>query len=617
MTDSQSQPKLFLEQDMTPAGLQRLRTLFYRRIFVAAANGITLFLLAFAFARALGLGGATWPVLETLVWLCLVFSLPWTVIGFWNAVIGLWLLHGRRDGMAAAAPYWHASEVETPLKLRVAVFMTLRNEDPARAVARLKIIRDSLDRTGEGAAFDYFLLSDTSNADVAEKEAELAAAWQAYYGGDARLTYRRREHNAGFKAGNVKDFLNRWGSRYDLMLPLDADSLMTGGLIVKLARVMQANPRLGILQSLVVGTPSSSAFARIFQFGMRHGMRSYTMGSAWWSADCGPYWGHNAMVRVKPFADNCDLPLLPGKPPLGGPILSHDQIEAVLMRKADFEVRVVPVEGGSYEDNPPTVLDFTKRDLRWCQGNLQYLKLMGMPGLYPLSRFQIILAIIMYLCSTAWMAGLIFASAAFMTGGFAGAEAGSMLTFFIVFFSMNAAPKLAGLADVLLTPGGRAQYGGTFRLIGGALLELAFSFVLSAISLLRISFFVLTLPFGAAVSWGSQRRDAYGVGWADAAKALWPQTLTGLAMMATAAWFSSAVLLWTVVFWGGFVLAIPFAVITASPKLGTWMARHRICAIPEEFTRPLELAEAGRAGSGLFGAASAMEGSANNAQKAA
>ena len=164
------------------------------------------------------------------------------------------------------------------------------------------------------------------------------------------------------------------------MLPLDADSLMSGEQVVRLARMMQAHPKIGILQSLVVGMPSKSAFARIFQFGMRHGMRSYTMGQAWWVGDCGPFWGHNAVVRIKPFHEQCDLPILPGAPPLGGHVLCHDQVEATLMRRAGYEVRVLPEERGSWEENPPTMLEFARRDVRWCQGNMQYLKLLDLPG---------------------------------------------------------------------------------------------------------------------------------------------------------------------------------------------------------------------------------------------
>ena len=179
--------------------------------------------------------------------------------------------------------------------------MTVRNEDPGRAILRLKTLKSSIDATGQGGAFSYFVLSDTNNPAVGAAEEKAVEAWKAADPDRDRIVYRRREHNTAFKAGNVHDFCARWGGQFTLMLPLDADSLMAGDQMVRMVRMMQAHPKIGILQSLVVGMPSSSAFARIFQFGMRHGMRSYTMGQAWWVGDCGPFWGHNALVRIAPF----------------------------------------------------------------------------------------------------------------------------------------------------------------------------------------------------------------------------------------------------------------------------------------------------------------------------
>src|SRR5918997_6284214 len=301
-------------------GLQR------RRLIVLSFNLLTYFALAMAVAGVVGAGG--WTLVDAALFACFLIATPWTVLGFWNAVIGLWLLHGRRDGMEQVAPFAAAADGDEPLRLRTAVLMTLRNEDPARAFARLKAVKTSIEATGEGARFAYFILSDTSSPEVAAAEEAAVAAWRREVADPERIVYRRRADNAGYKAGNVRDFCERWGRDFDLMLPLDADSLMSGATIVRLARIMQAHPRVGILQSLVVGTPSRSAFARIFQFGMRHGMRAYTMGSAWWIGECGPFWGHNALVRIAPFAEHCRLPLLKGPPPFGGDVLSHDQVEA-------------------------------------------------------------------------------------------------------------------------------------------------------------------------------------------------------------------------------------------------------------------------------------------------
>ena len=383
----------------TPAGLQSMADLRARRRLVLGLNIGTWFILNGAAWSILGAGG--WSLVDVVLAIAFAIATPWTVLGFWNAVIGFWLLHGTDDGFEQVAPFAAAGDADTPITIRTAIFMTLRNEDPARAIARLRIVKQSVDATGHGDRFDYFVLSDTNDPAIAEKEEALAAAFAAEAGAD-RVVYRRRTDNEGFKAGNVREFCERWGMRYELMLPLDADSLMAGRTIVRHVRMMQAYPKLGILQSLVVGMPSSSAFARIFQFGMRQGMRSYTMGQAWWVGDCGPFWGHNALVRIRPFLDHCALPVLPGKPPLGGHILSHDQVEATFMRRAGYEVRVLPEEDGSWEENPPTILEFSRRDVRWCQGNMQYLNLFDVKGLLPMSRFQLAWAVMMFIGVPAW-----------------------------------------------------------------------------------------------------------------------------------------------------------------------------------------------------------------------
>ena len=218
--------------------------------------------------------------------------------------------------------------------------------------------------------------------------------------------------NSGFKAGNVRDFCERWGSRHEFAVTLDADSFMPADAIIRLVRIMQVDPRLGILQGLIVGLPSTSLFARIFQFGMRLGMRSYTIGSAWWQGDCGPYWGHNAILRLKPFIEHCQLPVLTGDGEAERHILSHDQIEAALMRAAGYHVRVLPREDLGWEDNPPTVLEFMRRDLRWCQGNMQYWRFLMLPNLTSVSRYQLVLAILMFIGSPAWVGLLVLATAA-------------------------------------------------------------------------------------------------------------------------------------------------------------------------------------------------------------
>jgi membrane glycosyltransferase len=572
----------------TPAGLQSTAELARRRRLILALNVVTYVALLWAAARVLGSGG--WSLVDMVMLVCFAIGTPWTVLGFWNALIGLWLLHGHKNPLAEVAPYAAAGDLPTPITTRTAIFMTVRNEDPTRAIRRLKTVKESVDATGEGGAFSYFILSDTNDPDVAVIEERAFAEWKASDRDGARLQYRRRTDNKGYKAGNVRDFCERWGHEFELMIPLDADSVMSGDAIVKGVRMMQAHPRIGILQSLVVGMPSSSAFARIFQFGMRHGMRSYTMGQAWWVGDCGPFWGHNAVVRIKPFLEKCDLPVLPGGPPLGGHVLSHDQVEATFMRRAGYEVRVLPVENGSWEENPPTMLDFAKRDVRWCQGNMQYVKLLDTPGLYPMSRFQLVWAILMFLGIPAWTLMIaLLPIAAWQAKGVANYPVGLAIGLYVLFYTMYLMPKIAGLIDAVLTKGGVARYGGPLRFAVSAVLELLFSFLQGAVSTIRTTIFMIGLMFGTSVTWGGQSRDAYGISWTTALLNLWPQTLFGIVVCGALYLIAPAVLWWSLPLTAGYLLAIPFAVITASPALGRWFQKVGLAGIPEDFDPPKEV----------------------------
>ena len=445
-------------------------------------------------------------------------------------------------------------------------------------------------RPGEGAAFSYFVLSDTNDPAIAAAEELAVEAWRKGDPDRDRIVYRRRTENKAYKAGNVRDFCARWGGDFQLMLPLDADSLMSGPEIVRLTRMMQAHPKLGILQSLVVGMPSTSAFARIFQFGMRHGMRSYTMGQAWWVGDCGPFWGHNALVRIKPFHEECDLPMLPGSPPLGGHVLSHDQVEATLMRRAGYEVRVLPEERGSWEENPPTMLEFARRDVRWCQGNIQYLKLLDLPGLYAMSRFQLVWAILMFIGIPAWTLMIaLLPVAAWQARAVPDFPVTLAIGLYVTFFTMYLMPKIAGLIDAMVTRGGVQRYGGWLRFIPSAAIELVFSFLQGAVSTIRTTIFMIGLLFGKSVVWGGQSRDAQHLSWEDAARNLWPQTLFGVIVCGALLAIAPAVFWWSLPLTAGYLLAIPFAVLTADPRFGHALQRLGLCGIPEDFDTPGEI----------------------------
>ncbi|GMG81891.1 glucans biosynthesis glucosyltransferase MdoH [Paralimibaculum aggregatum] len=577
--------------ETTPAGLQDKRVLATRRALMLALNIASVAALAWAIHSVFAPGGlsiADWVILGAFL-----VGAPWTVMGMWNALFGLWLLHGRRDGLAEVAPHLAAGDSVAPIQSRTAVVMTLRNEPPLRSLERLVAIRESLDETGWGQQFDIHVLSDTTDPETAAEEERLFAALRPALGG-SRAQYRRRRDNTGFKAGNIRDFVTGAGLGYDLFVPLDSDSLMSGPAILRMVRIMEAHPRIGILQSLVVGAPAKSAFARIFQFGMRHGMRSFTMGAAWWQGDCGPYWGHNAAIRMGAFRRHCRLPLLPGGPPLGGHILSHDQVEAALMRRAGYEVRVMPVEGESWEENPPTLQDFTKRDLRWCQGNMQYWSLLGLKGLRPTSRFQIFAAIMMYFGGPAWML-MTLAAAAKVFEGDTGMDAAMGIAMFFVMISVSLVPKLAGLLDIALRRGGAAAYGGRLRFAAGGLVELVFSMLTAPVVAFRVTLFLIGLMFGRTVTWNGQNRDVYRLTWGDAARGLWPQMLAAAVLTAVlAGMVGPGLLLWAAPMLLGLGLAIPLAVWSAAPRVGAWAARTGLCAVPEEIAGAEMLARLGR-----------------------
>jgi membrane glycosyltransferase len=562
-----------------PTPLQDPLELARRRRMVAVMN-LTVYLLLLVWLGAI-LQQDGWSDIDLAIFIAFAIAAPWSVLGFCNAMLGFWLLHMRPDALAKVAPFANDGDAAAPLKVRVAMLMTIRNEDPARAFARLRAMKASVGRTGAAASFDWFMLSDSTDPEIAAREEAAIAKWRLE-GDAASLHYRRRSDNRGYKAGNISDFCEHWGDAYEFMIPLDADSLMDGETILRLTRVGQANPGVGIIQTLVVGSPSASAFARIFQFGMRAGMRVYTMGAAWWGGDCGPFWGHNALVRVAPFAANCALPKLDDD----RHFLSHDQIEAVLMRRAGFEVRVLPLEWGSFEENPPTLVDFLRRDLRWCRGNLQYLKLLSTPGLTPTSRFQLVWAIAMFIGAPAWTAIIALAALTTLQSGVASFPVRSTQVLYCLFLGFYFAPKLAGYIDVARTPGGLARYGGAVRFFAGALIEALLSFVIGASATLQITLYLLSLPFRGAIRWDGQARDAHALSWPRAVQAMWPQLLFGTLIFCIGATRAPKLLLWSLPLTAGYLLAIPAGVVTAWPRLGRWMACLRLCAVPEEFDPP-------------------------------
>lgn len=581
--------------DRQTRALQRRRWIFFTLV---AATCLALFAWM---ARLIGADGI--DPLDVAMLALYAGTLPWVVIGLWNAVIGVGLIHLRPTWLHSVVPLDGLDDDRSEITAPTAIVMPVFNEDPARVFRHLRVIETSLALTGQDAAFEIFLLSDTNDPEIAAEEERRFAAWRAISTRPDRLHYRRRLDNARQKVGNIESFCERWGDRFEHMIVLDADSLMSGDAIVRLVRLMQRNPRLGILQTLAVGLPSSSGFARIFQFGMRHGMRAYTTGSAWWQGDSGPYWGHNAIVRMDAFRNHCRLPRLDGAPPLGGEILSHDQVEAALMRAAGYEVRVLPVEGGSYEENPPSLLDFIKRDLRWCQGNLQYLKLIDWPVWRPLGRVQLALAILMYLSAPMWLGFIALGMTRLFVGGIDPASGAAFsdalwsavqwsegVALFATMMTITFAPKILGVVDIMLSAAKRRRYGGGLRVVAGSLLELFFGMLVAPVVAVAQTIFITGLFFGRRITWNAQMRDPRQVRWGQALSTLWPQTLVGLTMAGVLGTVAPGMLPWAAPIVIAWIVAVPFAVGSAAPGLGRFLLRWRLCGVPEEFDTPAEIA---------------------------
>jgi membrane glycosyltransferase len=562
--------------------MQVRRLVFLALVTVSIA---ALLLLAVLTLSAEGLGAGDGLLLA-------LFSLttPWLAVGFWNSAIGLVLMRGR-DASAFLIPE-AADRSPAGIVASTAILMCVRNEAPDRVRRNLDTMIADLDAAGWAERFHVYILSDTGRPDVAGAEQRAFEALQRKWAGRLAVTYRRRETNTGFKAGNIRDFLERWGDRHEFMVTLDADSFMTAAGILRLVAIMQRAPRLGILQSLVIGMPTTSAFARLFQFGMRLGLRSWTIGSAWWQGDCGPYWGHNAILRVAPFKAHCAIEPLEGKGILSGHILSHDQIEAALMRRAGYEVRVLPEEDLGWEENPPTLLEFLRRDQRWLQGTLQYVFFLGLPGLKPVSRIQLLFAMLMFTGSPAWIGLWLLGTAmlavhprtsAFIDAGYGGAWLCLVLTMWF-------APKIATVIDVLCRPALRRGFGGALRFGASVIAETVFWLMLSPIMWVCHTLFFLGLPIGRVVGWGVQERDDHAIGWSTALARLWPQMSLGGAGLAVVGLTHPSALPWVfILVAGGPALAVPLCVVTSWPGVGLALQRWGIGRLPEETEPPAAL----------------------------
>ena len=439
------------------------------------------------------------------------------------------------------------------------------------------------------------MLSDSSDPEIVAAEAARFETFAAKWNGTIPITYRRRAVNTAFKSGNMRDFCERWGAHHDFAVTLDADSFMPAHAVLRLVRIMQANPRLGILQTLIVGLPSVSPFARVFQFGMRLGMRSHTLGAAWWQGDCGPYWGHNAILRLAPFTDHCAMPVLPGTGPLAGHVLSHDQVEAALMRRAGYDVRVLPEEGLSFEENPPTLAGIQAPRSALAARQYAILAAPDLAGPEAGQPIPIAVRDSDVSGSPAWMAmmaigTITLALSETQIGPAAPVRLGAGALLFGLAMFMTWAPKIASVVDLLLRERARRSYGGGASFVSNVATEALHMIILSPIMALAHTLFIIRLfVFRRGGSWNSQLRESHAVPWRLALTRLWPQTLAGCLVLGVVLTKAPEKIALAFMGAGGLLLAVPFAVATASPLLGIVLARMGIGRIPEEVEVPAAL----------------------------
>lgn len=585
---------------------------FARRALVVAltlsTTGVGLYLMATILA-ANGLQPSEAAILPLFA-----LAFGWIALSFWIAVPGLVLVTLGRHPITLRRGGFSALAVP-PLRLRVALLVPIYNEDVDRVFAGIAAMQRSLRATGHDRAFDFFLLSDTRDETIAAAE---VTRWQdARRTPGTRLYYRRRMENTGRKAGNIADWVRGWGGAYDAMVVLDADSVMTGDTLVRLAAALQANPDAGLIQTQPVAVLRQTPFARALQFaGSLYGPM-LAAGAAFWQAGEANYYGHNAIIRVRAFAEHAGLPALTGLAPLGGDILSHDFVEAGCLRRAGWCVWFLSDLDGSYEEVPSNALDFAARDRRWAQGNMQHLRLLAAPGLHAMTKFHFSSGAFAFLASPLWLALLLLSSAIVIDQSWTPHRYFSGYSLFPVWpeyrpeernllLSLTAVllfgPKVLACLQTLSSRR-RRLFGGAVALLSSMTLELLFSVLLAPITMFFHTMFVLGILSGRAVGWSAQPRDDRGVPWRSAIR----RHLGAMVFVAawlSAVWYAApAFLPWIAPIALGPLIAIPFTVWGSRAELGLRLRRWRVWLTPAEVATPRELREV----AALTGTATAMQ----------
>jgi membrane glycosyltransferase len=546
---------------------------------------------AYEMYRVIDVGGITF-----LKWVLLVLFLAnfsWIALSFAASVVGfLHLLFVRPKPPAQPER----------LSTRTAVVMPIYNETPSRVFGALQAIYEDVEATCLGASFDWFFLSDTTDPDVWIAEERALLALRGKLGPKARVYYRHRAKNTARKAGNVGDFVARWGGAYEQMVVLDADSLMTGHAIVSLAAAMEADPDAGIIQTLPLIINRNTLFARVQQFAARIYGPVIADGLSCWMGRDGNYWGHNAIIRTAAFAAHCGLPHLKGKPPFGGHIMSHDFVEAALIRRAGYSVYMLPSLGGSFEESPPSLIDVAARDRRWCQGNLQHISVLPAKGLVWPTRQHFATGIMGYVASPLWLAQLLVGILLVLQASYIRPEyfskdftlfptwprfdAERSLELFIVTMAVLLAPKLFGLIVALFDGPTRRASGGVFGLVFSTLFEVLMSALLAPIMMMVHAGHVMHIIFGFDTGWEPQRRDDGSVPFKAIMRRHRDHVLLGFISLVAALLISPSLAAWMSPTIAGLILAIFLSWASGQKSIGLALRRVGLLVTPEEKNPP-------------------------------
>jgi membrane glycosyltransferase len=516
---------------------------------------------------------------ETAILALFLPLFAWIAFSFGSALAGFCvLLWGRGEARLL-------SEMPGRPMGRTAVLMPIYNEDVDAVFRRLRAMADSLQSAAVAGAFDIFVLSDSTDAEI--HAAERAAFERLRHQSPVRVYYRRRPQNIERKPGNIAEWVRRFGGAYSYMIVLDADSLMSGRAMLQLADAMEHHPKVGLIQTVPVVAGCSTLFGRWQQFAARLYGPVSTAGLLWWSGAEGSFWGHNAIVRVRAFAESCGLPALKGRAPFGGAIMSHDMVEAALLRRRGWSVHMVTMAEGSYEEYPPTPVDFAIRDRRWCQGNLQHLKLIPGRRLHWISRLHLLMGASAYLTSPLWAAligvSLVQAAAAGGQGDILSPFSAMSGWLLLLTTALLVGPKLMSLIWTLIDRDRRAEYGGAGKLALGVLVDLPLAALLAPAMMVTQIGILIGLLSGRPSGWSAQRRDVNAITAAEAFSRYRPHLLTGLVLAGTCVAVPS-MLLWLLPVVLGLLLSPVLVMLTSRRDLGLWMRGKGMMATPEELS---------------------------------